>query len=387
MKKATLLVLTILMIISGCKSTSVKVSGKLDNPIKDGYLFLAEIRENSVNNIDSVRLSEAGTFSFSTETEIPRLYVIRTAYDNYFMFAAEPGDNITVEAAYNRLSDPESVKGSETNQKLMDYNKALKGTIGKLQSLTDVFNQNADNPNIEKVVNTLDSTAQVYVGDLNKYTKKFIDDNLTSLVSLVALYQRVSTQKSVLDPVEDIRYFIKVDSSLFRLYPESEPVKALHMQVQELVTSVNAQTGGNVLLEPGTIPPDITLPSPSGESISLSSTRGKIVLLDFWAAWCPPCRKENPNLVMAYNKYHGKGFEIFQVSLDKTKEDWTRAIQTDNLGRWIHVSDLQYWNSEVVKRYKVESIPFNLLLDKDGRIIAMNLRGPKLEEKLSELFK
>jgi hypothetical protein len=96
---------------------------------------------------------------------------------------------------------------------------------------------------------------------------------------------------------------------------------------------------------------------------------------------------ENPNLVKAYDLYHKKGFEIYQVSLDKTKEAWMKGIKDDKLERWIHVSDIQYWNSVVVPLYKIESIPTNLLLDKDGKIIASNLRGEKLQEKLAEIFK
>jgi peroxiredoxin len=133
--------------------------------------------------------------------------------------------------------------------------------------------------------------------------------------------------------------------------------------------------------------PEISLPSPRGDTVSLHSTRGKIVLLDFWAAWCPPCRKENPNLVAAYDKYMKKGFEIYQVSLDKSKDDWIKGIEADNLGRWIHVSDIKYWNSVVVPLYGIESIPYNLLLDRNGMIIARNLRGAELFSKLEEIFK
>jgi thiol-disulfide isomerase/thioredoxin len=110
-------------------------------------------------------------------------------------------------------------------------------------------------------------------------------------------------------------------------------------------------------------------------------------LLDFWASWCAPCRQENPNLVKAYSLYHNRGFQIYQVSLDKTKDAWIEGIKNDQLDKWIHVSDIQYWNSVVVPLYKIESIPFNFLLDKDGRIIASNLRGERLLTKLEEVLK
>ena len=136
----------------------------------------------------------------------------------------------------------------------------------------------------------------------------------------------------------------------------------------------------------GAIAPEIALPNPEGDTVKLSSTRGQYVLLDFWAAWCPPCRTENPNLVELYKKYNPKGFEIFQVSLDQTREAWLNGIREDKLGDWIHVSDLQYWSSSVVPLYGLESIPANYLLDTDGRIMASNLRGEALTKKLAEIF-
>ena len=171
--------------------------------------------------------------------------------------------------------------------------------------------------------------------------------------------------------------------SLFRKYPDYGPVSTLHKQVEELVSRLGVTAEASLIS--GTVP-EIILPTPDGDTISLSSLKGSVVLLDFWAAWCPPCRMESPNLVKAYDTYHKKGFQIYQVSLDKTRDAWIKGIQDDKLGRWIHVSDLQYWNSVVVPLYKIESIPANYLLDKDGRIIATNLRGAKLDEKLAEIF-
>lgn len=386
MKKILFIALIITTALISCKKSTVTISGKLDNPEVNGYLYLSEIMENSIDNIDSLQISDDGNYSFEIEADIPKLYVLKTSVENYLMFIAEPGEKLNITASWNNLSEPVSVTGSEGTEKMLEYNKALRGTVAKLQSLTEIYNQNSGNEDIEKVINTLDSTAQNYIKELNSYTKNYIDENLNSLASLVALYQRVSMQVPVLDPVEDIKYYVKVDSSLFSLYPESGPVKALHGQVQELVSTVNMQTGANALLEPGSFAPEISLPSVKGDIISLTSTRGKIVLLDFWAAWCGPCRRENPNLVAAYKKYSSKGFEIYQVSIDKTREDWVKGIEDDGLGNWIHVSDLQYWNSPVLKLYNIQAIPFNLLLDREGKIIASNLRGASLEEKLKEVF-
>ncbi len=198
------------------------------------------------------------------------------------------------------------------------------------------------------------------------------------------LYITAGTGVYVLNPEKDISYYLKVDSSLSKNYPEYEPVVTLHEQVKEMIAYLERSKPSAAGSGEKAEAPEISLPSPEGDTIKLSSTRGSIVLLDFWAAWCGPCRKENPNLVKAYNKYQGKGFQIYQVSLDKTKEAWIKGIQDDKLERWIHVSDVKYWNSSVVPLYKIESIPANYLLDKEGRIIASNLRGDALQRKLDE---
>jgi len=136
----------------------------------------------------------------------------------------------------------------------------------------------------------------------------------------------------------------------------------------------------------GGIAPDINLPSPQGDSIKLSSLRGKIVLIDFWASWCGPCRKENPFNRVMYEKFKDKGFEIYAVSLDKDKNSWVSAIEKDMLP-WIHVSDLQYWSAAPAKVYKVKGIPATVLLDKEGKILVKNLRGEELEQFLDNYFR
>ncbi len=270
---------------------------------------------------------------------------------------------------------------------MAEYNKTLRATIKKLTGLNNIYTQNVDKPELPRVIESLDSLAQIYLNEINTYTKKYIDDNLTSLVSLVALYQQVAPSVYVLNPTKDMKYFEKVDSSMFGLYPDYEPVISLHEQVKELAAKMKGETSGGPASASGTEAPEISLPTPAGDTIKLSSTRGSVVLLDFWASWCTPCRKENPNLLNVYNIYHKRGFQIYQVSLDKTKDAWMKGIQDDHLEKWIHVSDVQYWNSVVVPLYKIESIPCNYLLDKGGRIIASNLRGPQLQIKLAEIFK
>lgn len=378
-----ILFLILTLVFVGCKKNSVSISGKLENPLKGEYLFLDELKANELAAIDSIKLGEDGKFSFKREVSIPTFFLLKTNNGNFFTTLVEPGENLKIEAMYDSLNSPTSVSGSTGTEKMVEYNKALKNTVSKLMSLNEIYMNNSDSPDLQKVIQSLDSIAQQYLNEINIYTKRYIDENIKSLVSLVALYQQVAPQVYVLDPAKDLQYFVKVDSSLFSQFPESAPVKSLHEQVQALVS----RSGSTSLLNVGDQAPEISLPAPDGKIISLSSTRGNIVLLDFWAAWCNPCRMENPNLVKAFNLYRGKGFRIFQVSLDKTKEDWLKGIQDDNLSQWIHVSDLKYWNSVVVPMYKIESIPHSLLLDTDGKIIAVDPRGEELQKKLAEIYK
>jgi thiol-disulfide isomerase/thioredoxin len=369
--------------ISSCDNKSVRITGTLENPKKGEYIYLRELKTNELVTIDSLKLGEDGKFSFSREITLPTFYLLKISNENFLTTLIEPGEKLQIECMFDSLNYPSTISGSKGTEKMVEYNKAMKNTVSKLMSLNEIYQQNLDNPELPKVIQMLDSMAQQYFASINIYTKKYIDENIKSLISLVALYQQVAPQRYVLDPVNDLNYFMKVDSSLYNLYPESAPVKALHEQVQALVS----QAGPTKLLEAGKEAPEISLPDTNGKIVTLSSTRGSIVLLDFWASWCGPCRKENPNLVIAFNKYRSKGFQIFQVSLDKTKEDWLKGIADDKLSQWIHVSDLKYWNSVVVPIFKIESIPSNLLLDKEGKVIAANLRGADLEIKLAEIFK
>ena len=136
----------------------------------------------------------------------------------------------------------------------------------------------------------------------------------------------------------------------------------------------------------GKVAPEFSLPDTAGVSVSLSGFRCKCVLLDFWASWCPPCRRENPNVVKAFNEYKDKNFTIVGISLDKDKSKWMKAIADDNLA-WTHLSDLKYWDSEIPALYGVRGIPANVLLDPDGVIVAKNITGEDLHKKLKEVIK
>ena len=387
MNKKLFFYLFLVLLSAGCKNNIVRISGTVVNPADGEYIVLDELKSNNLVLLDSVKIPSDGKFSFKREIKQPSFYLLRSKENNFLTMLVQPGEKITLKVHSDSLNNPLSLKGSKGTELMAEYNKTLRVTIKKLTGLNKIYVQNQDKPELPKVIESLDSLAQVYLSEINTYTKKYIDDNIKSLVSLVALYQQVAPSVYVLNPAKDLKYYIKVDSSMFSLYPSYEPVISLHDQVKELVSNMKGEPGAAPSSAAGTIAPEISLPTPAGDTIKLSSTRGSLVLLDFWASWCAPCRKENPNLVNVYNIYHKKGFQIYQVSLDKTKDAWITGIQDDHLEKWIHVSDVQYWNSIVVPLYKVESIPCNFLLDKEGRIIATNLRGEQLQIKLAEIFK
>ncbi len=380
-------VLFVFAVIAGCKNNNLEINGKLLNASKGVIIYLDELRSNKLVTVDSVSLSSEGTFSISRKIEAPSFYLLKTDESNFMTMLLEPGQRITLKAYADSLNCPISITGSAGTELMTEYNKKLKSTIKQLSSLRDIYIKSLGTPELATVMERLDSISRVYLMDINSYTKKYIDDNLGSLVSLVALYQQVAPGEYILHPEKDIKYYLKVDSSMRLHYPDYEPVKSLHEQVQEMLAANYAQAQNSSVSTVGILSPEISLPDPKGDTIKLSSTRGKIVLLDFWASWCPPCRKENPNLVRAFNLWHDYGFEIYQVSLDKTKEEWTKAIMEDHLEKWIHVSDLKYWNSVVVPLYSIEAIPTNFLIDRDGKVIATNLKEDALLSKLAEIFK
>ncbi len=376
------------LMLAGCGDKNAEISGILENSLPRQYIFLQELKPNELLNVDSVIIPADGSFEFRRKVKFPSFYLLKINQNNFLTMLIEPGEKIKLTSHFDSLNYPVAVIGSKGTKLIADYNKTLLKSRKRISSLRDIYDLNSDRPDLERIVDSLDNLGDGYLNEMNRYAKEFIDNNLSSLATIPVLYSQLTPDIYVLDPEKDLSYFLKVDSSLFGKYPDYGPVIDLHNQIKEMVAYFKGADTPQAAPEgERMVAPEIALPSPEGDTIRLSSTRGSYVLLDFWAAWCSPCRKENPNLVKAYNLYHNKGFQIYQVSLDKTKEAWVKGISDDKLEKWIHVSDISYWNSVVVPLYKIESIPANYLLDKEGRIIASNLRGDALQRKLSELFK
>ena len=383
MSKNTWLAGIIILLIScnGERST-FKVSGNLENG--DGIMvYLKEMTSTEMIPVDSTRINADGTFDLSGTSAENRFYAIHTQPESFIYILAGKGDKITIEGDALELSSTYQVDGSEDSRLIRELTAEQNKVLAKIYQLNRIFTDSVHNQNFMEIKSGLDSVYAGILGAYREYTFAFIENNLHSQASLMALYQQIGPRHFVLEPEKDFTYFAMVDSSLGILYPESDAVQDLHRQVEELKQKRLFESMSAARLSTGTSAPEIALPNPDGDTILLSSLRDQYVLLDFWASWCPPCREENPNLVKVYKKYHNKGFEIYQVSLDKNRDAWLKGIEEDQL-HWVHVSDLQFWNSIVVPVYNIQGIPLSYLLDKEGRIIAQNLRGDLLEQKLKE---
>ncbi|PCJ90007.1 MAG: hypothetical protein COA57_00200 [Flavobacteriales bacterium] len=340
------------------------IKGKLSNS-SGQTIFLEALGTKAINIVDSTKVQDDGEFAFDYQINKTSFYRIRISGNNFFNLILNPSEKVEVTADASNMAWTYQVAGSDESVRLQKLNGFLSNTYSKNDSLNNALRQHQQRGDAQSYVRAVNYQRQLNE-KMYKFLRQFVVEKPASLASLAAVNK--------LNPENDFDYLKKVADGLSQTMPESEYYTQLAAQVKELS---KLAVGGEA--------PEMALPDPNGNIITLSSLRGNVVLVDFWASWCKPCRIENPNVVRVYQKYHDKGFEILGVSLDKNKNQWLAAINQDGL-IWKHISDLRAWQSSVVPLYNVKGIPLAYLLDREGKIIAKNLRGQQLDQKLAEIF-
>jgi len=360
-------VLTIL----GCakEKEGYSISGNVKN-IEDGKMvYLSELNENNQPTIlDSVAVKDEKFMLDLPEITSSNLNFINIdGVRGNILFISE-NEPLKFEV-YKDSIQASKVSGGKENELLYSYLNHIKELNTKVMRIrTDLKTQAATTRDSESMVKLQKEEEALRNGDL-AYKKKIVKENPDKFVSILVLTDMMSMQA----PVNEVKELFENLSDNIKQTSIAKPLK-------ENLEKLSAVAVGSKA-------PDFKAPNPQGEEIALKDVLGKVTLIDFWAAWCKPCRVENPNIVKVYNKYHDKGFNIIGVSLDRAgqKDKWVQAIQDDNL-TWNQVSNLQFWNDPVAQLYNIRAIPAAFLLDENGVIVATNLRGEALEAKVKELI-
>lgn len=369
----------LLFVVVGCTSSGgqnaelapqiqngVTIEGRVNYPFEKRF-FIESLNDqaNAWIPYDTVQLADDYTFKHFVELESPgyfRLNFTNRQLANVILHK----DDLHIIADGNSRSGFIEISGSTELEQIRALNEYMQSEfVTREQNINQQFMTARQTGNIEE-----SEKLQTEFMELREEKELALLDQIRNLGTSLASIQMLGS----IDRDKNYEFFKETVAMLSTEYPEEPNLKNMRAEVERLAVLAIGQPA-----------PEIELPNPDGQIVKLSSLKGKIVLLDFWAEWCKPCRAENPNIVKAYKKYNSSGFEVFGVSLDRTRDKWLKAINDDGL-HWTQVSDLKYWNSEAAKTYNVKAIPMSFLLDENGVIIAKNLRGPALDQKLQEIF-
>lgn len=392
----TLLLLGLLFFAASCGSdASFKVEG---TNAEASEVIIYKLMGDDFETIDTLTLDDDGKFVFEGTQTGPA--IIFFSFDDgrrVPIILDGKKANITFE-----VDDPKGYgvykisgsKESERLQILQDYAEEAFTTIDSLDQLVTEAQEISDSA-VQHVRVMGDQVFNDLIANYRKKLEAFVDADSTALSNLFVFNQRIGNMP-IMDITQGAAYFEKVGRNLAEQFPDEPNVMMFNRNLEQYKQQMVRETRINAAKEnlaDGNPAPEISLEDVNGQTRKLSDMKGKVVLVDFWASWCQPCRMENPNLVRMYNQYKAKGFDVFSVSLDgverqmEPRQEWLDAIAADGLVWENHVSDLMGWNTPLLESYGFTGIPFTVLVDRDGKIIAKNLRGAELEAKLKEILK
>lgn len=382
LKRIIPVLIALVIIFSSCqKNKQFTISGKITHAEKE-TIYLEKLNVGSRTPVGEVVIGKDGDFQFKGETGIPSYYILKFSDAKFITLLVDSLENIVVEADFANFGKEYHVEGSLGSIQIQILTDHLNRTQHKLDSLVARNNLYKGNPDYEKLKPQWEEKYAEIVQEQFDFSTNFVNNNAFSMSSVFALYQKYRDQNYVINDLQTMKV---AASALNSIYPNSDHVQALYQNTLQFLKNERAANVQKFIEEQGDNSPEIILPNQDGEEIALSSLRGKFVLLQFWAAEDRGSRIVNPVLVEAYKKYKRKGFEIYQVSIDKNRIEWVDAIDTDKL-TWINVGDMN-GSIHATNVYNVQQIPYNYLLDKEGNIVAKNLSGPALDKALARILK
>ncbi len=367
MKIVLTLLLGLLTTTVFSQTLMVKISGSFFNTTSKEIKLSYANSNGTFEDFGNASLTKDGKFEMQTKVPRADYYILRLDEGNVNVILRENSD-IKVFGDAKDLGQFTNFVGSDESAELNKFAHKAATWIKQRQEAEQKIKAN---PALETQVNA--EMQAVFSQFQNDFTE-FYKANQTSPALIAAL--------NVVDANQDFNSFEIITKSLMASFGQSKKIQELATYYEQMKAKNEAAN----MFAPGKLAPDFEeLKLDRKTKMKLSDLRGKVVLLDFWASWCGPCRRENPNVVNVYNKYKDKGFTVMSVSLDGDIESWKRAIEQDGLIWPNHVSDLKKWSSAVGRIYQVNSIPFTVLIDQEGKIVTTNLRGPALEEAVSKL--